>query len=152
MEESLAFFTALEDWVAQVPQLYLVPSNLADYSLYPWAKALKGALGLSPRTEIDPAFRTDLAKALGNQAILGPRGSALSALAQKTYGAVKVSVEARVRAKNESPEELRAAVSKALQGGIKVFNKQGFYDLGEYSVFRYGSSGTFNQSAVFRPN
>lgn len=152
MEESLAFFASLEDWVAQVPKLYLVPSNLADYSLYPWAKALKGALGLSPRNEIEPAFRTDLAKALGNQAILGPRGSALLALAQKTYDAVKVSVEARVRAKNESTEELRAALSKALQGGIKVFNKQGFYDLGEYSVFRYGSSGTFNQSAVFRPN
>jgi hypothetical protein len=152
MEESLSFFAALEDWVAQVPQIYLVPSNLADYSLYPWAKSLRGTLAISPRTEIEPAFKAELAKSLGNQALLGPRGAGVLALGQRTYEAVKLAVEARIKAKNESPEELRLAVSKALKDGMKVFNKQGFLDQREYSIFRYGSSGTFTQSAVFSPN
>lgn len=152
MEESLSFFRSLEDWVAQVPQVYLVPSNLADYSLYPWAKSLKGALALSPRTDVEPAFRADLAKALGNQGILGSRGVSVLALGQRTYDAVKLAVEARIKAKNDSPEELRVALSKAVKDGNKVFNKQGFLDQREYSVLRYGSSGTFTQSSVFSPN
>ncbi len=152
MEESLSFFTALEGWVEQVPQVYLVPSNLADYSLYPWAGSLKGALALSPRTDIEPGFKSDLAKALGNQAILGPRGTGVLALGQRTYDAVKLAAEARLKAKKDSPEELRVAISMALKGGMKVFNKQGFFELREYSVSRYGSSGTFNQSSIYRPN
>jgi ABC-type branched-subunit amino acid transport system substrate-binding protein len=152
MEESLSFFSSLEDWVDQVPQVYLVPSNLADYSLYPWAKSLKGALALSPRMEIEASFRTDLAKVLGNQAVLGARGALVLNLGQRTYDAVKLAAEARIKAKNDSPEELRVTLSKSLKDGVKVFNKQGFLDLREYSVFRYGSSGTFSQSAFFSPN
>jgi hypothetical protein len=152
MEQSLSFFGSLEDWVAQVPQVYLVPSNLADYSLYPWAKSLKGALALSPRTEIESAFKVDLAKSLGNQAILGSRGASVLALGQRTYDAVKLAVDARFRAKNDSPEELRVALSKTQKDGIKVFDKHGFLEQREYSVYRYGSSGTFSQSAVFSPN
>jgi hypothetical protein len=109
-------------------------------------------LAISPRTEIEPAFKAELAKSLGNQALLGPRGAGVLALGQRTYEAVKLAVEARIKAKNESPEELRLAVSKALKDGMKVFNKQGFLDQREYSIFRYGSSGTFTQSAVFSPN
>ena len=152
MEESLSFFGSLEDWVAQVPQVYLVPSNLADYSLYPWAKSLKGALALSPRTEIESAFKVDLAKSLGNQAILGSRGASVLALGQRTYDAVKLAVDARFRAKNDSPEQLRVALSKTQKNGIKVFDKHGFLEQREYSVYRYGSSGTFSQSSVFSPN
>lgn len=152
IEESLSFFSSLEDWVAEIPQIYLVPSNLADYSFYPWAKSLKGALALSPRTEVEPAFKLELAKALGNQAILGPRGAAVLALGQRTYDAVKLAVEARIKARNDSPEELRVALSRALKSGVKLFNKHGFYDLREYWVFRYGASGTFTQSSVFSPN
>jgi len=152
IEESLSFFSSLEAWVDQVPQVYLVPSNLADYSIYPWAKSLKGALALSPRMEIEASFRTDLAKALGNQSVLGARGALVLNLGQRTYDAVKLAAEARIKAKNDSPEELRVALSKSLKDGVKVFNKQGFLDLREYSVFRYGSSGTFSQSAVFSPN
>jgi ABC-type branched-subunit amino acid transport system substrate-binding protein len=152
MEESLTFFSALDDWVSEVPQLYLVPTNLADYSTYPWAKALKGALAISPRADIDPTFKSDLAKALGNQAVNGPRGAAVLALGQRTYDAVKIAADARIKAKTADPEEMRTAISKALNAGEKVFNKQGFPDQSKYSVFRYGGSGTFTQSSVFSPN
>ena len=152
MEESLGFFSSLEDWVSEVPQVYMVPSNLGDYSSYPWAKALKGALAISPQTDIEPGFKADLAKLLGNQAVVGPRGAAVLALGQRTYDALKIAVEARIKAKTGEPEELRTAISKALSGGLKVFNKQGFPDQNQYSVFRYGSSGTFTQSSVFSPN
>jgi ABC-type branched-subunit amino acid transport system substrate-binding protein len=152
MEESLSFFSSLEDWVAKVPQVYLVPSNLGDYSLYPWAKSLKGALALSPRTEIEPAFRVNLAKALGNQAILGPRGASVLVLAQRTYDAVKLAVEARIKAKSDSPEDLRTALSKAQKDGMRLFTKHGFLDQRDYAVYRYGGSGTFSQSSVFSPN
>ena len=152
MEESLAFFNSLEDWVSEVPQVYMVPSNLGDYSGYPWAKALKGAVAISPQTDIEPGFKADLAKLLGNQAVAGPRGAAVLALGQRTYDALKIAVEARIKAKTGEPEEMRTAISKALSGGLKVFNKQGFTDQNQYSVFRYGSSGTFTQSSVFSPN
>ena len=152
MEESLPFFTALEDWLVQVPQVYLVPSNLADYSLYPWAKSLKGALALSPRTEIESGFKVDLAKALGNQAVLGSRGASVLALGQRIYDAVKIATEARIKAKSDSPEEIRVALSRAQNDGIRVFDKHGFLEKQEYLVFRYGSSGTFSQSSVFSPN
>lgn len=152
MEESLAFFSALEDWATQIPQVYLVPSNLADYSAYPWSKALKGALALSPRTIISSDFKADLAKALGNQAVMGSRGAVVLGLGQKTYEAVKLAVEARSKASSKGPEELRSAISMALSGGKRVFNKLGFYAQSEYSVFRYGSSGTFALSSLFSPN
>ena len=152
MEESLAFFSAMDDWVSQIPQVYLVPSNLADYSVYPWASALKGAQALSPRVEVLPTFRSEMANSLGNQAILGPRGAAVLALGQRTYDAVKMAVEARSKANNDSSEELRGAISKAQIGGKAVFNKYGFFDQGEYSVFRYKSSGSFAWSSSFSPN
>jgi hypothetical protein len=152
MEESLTFFNALDDWVSEVPQVYLVPTNLADYSTYPWANTLKGALAISPRSDINPTFKVDLAKALGNQAIVGPRGAAVLALGQRTYDAVKIAAGARIKAKTGDPEELRTAISMALNDGSRVFGKQGFFDQSEYLVFRYRSSGTFTQSSVFSPN
>jgi ABC-type branched-subunit amino acid transport system substrate-binding protein len=152
MEESVTFFSSLEDWVSKLPQVYLVPSNLADYSSYPWANTLKGALAISPRAQINPIFKSDLAKALGNQAIVGPRGAAVLALGQRTYDAIKIAAGARIKSKTGEPEELRTAISKALNGGSRVFGKQGFFEQSEYSVFRYGSFGTFTQSSVFSPN
>ncbi len=152
MEESIQFFGSLEDWVSEVPQVYLVPSNLADYSGYPWASALKGAQAISPKYSGDPKFKAELAKTLGNQAILGPRGASIVALAQQSYDAVKIAAEARIKAKNDSPEELRLAISKAQNGANRLFNRFGFYDRAEYSVFRYGSSGTFSMSATFSQN
>ena len=152
MEESLTFFSSLDDWVSEVPQVYLVPTNLADYSTYPWANTLKGALAISPRADINPTFKGDLARALGSQAIVGPRGAAVLALGQRTYDAVKIAAGARIKAKTGDPEELRTAISMALNGGSRVFGKQGFFDQSEYLVFRYRSSGTFTQSSIFSPN
>ena len=152
MEESIQFFSSLADWVPQIPQVYMVPTNLADYSGYPWASSLKGAQALSAKYPVDPAFKAELARTLGNQAILGPRGASIVALAQQSYDAVKIASESRIKAKNGSPEELRQAISKAQNGGNGLFNRFGFYNQGKYSVFRYGGSGTFSMSSTFSQN
>jgi branched-chain amino acid transport system substrate-binding protein len=152
MEESLAFFSALSDWVAQVPDVYLVPSNLGDYSFYPWAKSLKGARALNPKHKIDPALRSDLSKKLGNLSLVGPRSMTLLSLAQRTSDAVKLAADAFRDAKSDSPEKLRQAMADTKVRGKDLFTEQGFLEQREYSVFRYGSSGTFSQGSVFSPN
>ena len=152
MEESLGFFSSMADWVAQVPDVYLVPSNLGDYSFYPWAKSLKGARALSPKHKIDPELRSDLSKELGNLSLVGPRSMTLLNLAQRTSDAVKLAADAFRDAKSASPEKLRQAIADAKVRGKDLFTEHGFLEQREYSVFRYGSSGTFSQGSVFSPN
>ena len=152
MEESLGFFSSMADWVAQVPNVYLVPSNLGDYSFYPWAKSLKGARALSPKHKIDPELRSDLSKELGNLSLVGPRSMTLLNLAQRTSDAVKLAADAFRDAKSDSPEKLRQAIADAKVRGKDLFTEHGFLEQREYSVFRYGSSGTFSQGSVFSPN
>jgi ABC-type branched-subunit amino acid transport system substrate-binding protein len=152
MEESLGFFSSMADWVAQVPDVYLVPSNLGDYSFYPWAKSLKGARALSPKHKIDPELRSDLSKELGNLSLVGPLSMTLLNLAQRTSDAVKLAADAFRNAKRDSPEKLRQAIADAKVRGKDLFTEHGFLGQREYSVFRYGSSGTFSQGSVFSPN
>ena len=152
MEESLPFFSSLSDWVAQVPQIYLVPSNLGDYSSYPWAKALKGAKALSPKHKIDPELRSDLSKELGNLSLVGPRSMTLLSLAQRTSDAIHLAADAFRNTKSDSPEKLRQAIADTKVRGKDLFTEHGFLEQREYSVFRYGSTGTFSQGSVFSPN
>jgi len=152
MEESLAFFGSLSEWVTQVPEVYLVPSNLGDYSSYPWAKSLKGAKALSARTKIDPALRSELSKELGNLSFVGPRSLTLLSLAQRTSDAIELAADAFLEAKTNNPERLRQAMSQAKVRGKNQFTKDGFLEQREYSVSRYGSTGTFSQGSVFSPN
>jgi branched-chain amino acid transport system substrate-binding protein len=152
MEESLTFFGAIPDWVEQIPQVYLVPSNLGDYSAFPWAKILKGTQALSPKMKIDPSFRSNLAKALGNQSLTGPRSMTLLALAQRTYDSVVIAAQALLEAKSDSPERLKSAISKTEVQGKKLFDEYGFLEQTEYSVLKYGSSGRFSPVSLFSPN
>ncbi len=152
MEESLPFLSSLAHWVETVPRVYLVPSNLADYSTYPFAKALKGVEAINPRTEVEPQFRAALVQLLGNGSLQGPRAATVLGLGQRTYDAVKIAVEARLKAKSGSPESLRSAISRNQVEGKALFERSGFLDQPEYSVFRYSGSGTFSQVSVFSPN
>ena len=151
-EESLGFFGALADWVVDVPQVYLVPSNLGDYSSYLWAKSLKGAQALSPKHKIDPQLRTDLAKELGNLSLTGPRSVTLLTLAQRTVEAIQLAADAFRQAKSDSPEKLRQALASSKVRGKDLFTEDGFLEQREYSVLRYGSTGTFSQGSIFSPN
>ena len=152
MEESLGFFGSLSDWVVDVPQVYLVPSNLGDYSSYLWAKSLKGAQALSPKHKIDPQLRTDLAKELGNLSLTGPRSVTLLTLAQRTVEAIQLAADAFRQAKSDSPEKLRQALASSKVRGKDLFTEDGFLQQREYSVLRYGSTGTFSQGSIFSPN
>lgn len=152
MEESLGFFGALADWVADVPEVYLVPSNLGDYSSYLWAKSLKGAQALSPKHKIDPELRTDLAKELGHLSLAGPRSMTLLTLAQRTVEAIQLAGAAYRQAKSDSPEKLRQALASSKVRGKDLFTEDGFIEQREYSVLRYGSTGTFSQGSLFSPN
>jgi ABC-type branched-subunit amino acid transport system substrate-binding protein len=152
MGESIEFFQTLETWVAKVPKFYLVPGNMADYSGYPWAKVLQGAQAISPREDIPAAFRSDLAKAMGNRALTGPRSNAVLGLGKRTYDGLKIAAEALLKAKNSTPEALRLAISSAQRDSKPLFDRHGFFDQGEYSIFRYGSNGTFSLSSVIAQN
>ena len=152
MEESINFFGAIPDWVDQIPQVYLVPSNLGDYSAFPWANILNGAQALSPKTKVDPLLRSDLAKALGNQSLTGPRSMTLLSLAQRTYDSVELAAQAMREGKSSIPERMRTALSKIEVQGNKVFDKYGFIEKTQYSVLKYGSSGRFSQADLFSPN
>jgi branched-chain amino acid transport system substrate-binding protein len=152
MEESLAFFSSLADWVAEVPQVYLVPSNLGDYSSYLWAKSLKGAQALSPRHKIDPELRTDLAKELGSLSLSGPRSMTMLTLAQRTVEAIRIAADAFRQAKSDSPERLRQALAMTKVRGKDLFTEDGFLEQRDYSVLRYGSNGSFSQGSAFSPN
>ncbi len=152
MEESLGFFASLSDWVKDVPKVYLVPGNLADYSAYPWARVLEGAQAISPRDEVSSEFRAEMAKALGNKALSGPRGNAVLGLGKRTYDGLKIAAEALLKAKISTPEALRQAIANSQRGSNPLFDRHGFLDQGEYSVFRYGPSGTFSVSSVLPQN
>ena len=152
MEESLGFFSSLADWVDQVPEVYLVPSNLGDYSSYSWARALKGARALSPKQKVDPDLRTSLSKELGNMALVGARSMTLLTLAQRTHEAITLAGEALRSSRSNSPESLRQAIAQIKVRGNQLFSEYGFLDQVDYSVLRYGSSGTFSQGSVFSPN
>jgi ABC-type branched-subunit amino acid transport system substrate-binding protein len=152
MEESLPFLSSMENWAESVPRVYLVPSNLADYSAYPFAKALKGVEAINPRTEVEPQFKAGLSQLLGNVGLQGPRAATILGLGQRAYDAVKIAVEARLRAKSDSPESLRSAISRTQIEGKALFERSGFLEQSEYSVFRYSGSGTFSQVSVFSPN
>lgn len=152
MEESLGFFSSLADWVADVPQVYLVPSNLGDYSSYFWAKSLKGAQALSPKQKIDPELRTELGKEIGNLSLAGPRSMTLLALAQRTVDAISLAADAYRQARSDSPEKLRQALASSKVRGKDLFTEDGFLEQREYSVLRYGSTGTFSQGSIFSPN
>jgi ABC-type branched-subunit amino acid transport system substrate-binding protein len=152
MGESIEFFETLETWAAKVPKLYLVPGNMADYSAYPWAEVLEGAQGISSREEIPAVFRSDLAKAMGNRALTGPRSKAVLGLGKRTYDGLKIASEALLQAKNSTPEALRLAISSFQRDSKPMFDRHGFFDQGEYSIFRYGANGTFSLSSVIAQN
>lgn len=152
MAESISFFGALSNWVEQVPQVYLVPSNLGDYSSFPWAASLKGTKALSPKVKVGASFRSELAKVLGNQSLVGPRSTTLLALAQKTYDSVELVAQALLEGKSLEPERLRTAISRLEVEGAKVFDSYGFLEQTGYSVLQYAGSGRFSRVSLFSPN
>lgn len=152
MEESIPFFTSLSDWVEQVPQVYLVPGNAADYSLYPWAKSLAGASSIAPRVQISTSFRADLTKALGYSNLSGSRGTLVLNLGQRVYEAIRLAAASYSIAKADTAEGLRAALAGTVKDGKALFDRSGFSKQIEYSVYKYGSSGTFALKSTFSPN
>jgi len=152
MEESIPFFNSMADWVDQLPSVFLVPSNSGDYSSYPWSKALSGALTLSPLNNVSASFKTDLAKALGFTTLAGSRGALVANLGQKVYDALRLAATAYAAPKADSAEGLRANLAASSKDGKALFDRYGFSKQVEYSVYRYGPSGTFSLKSSFSPN
>jgi hypothetical protein len=152
MEESIPFFISMADWVEQIPQVFLVPSNSGDYSIYPWARSLVGATSISPRTTVTPSFKTDLSKALGYSALSGARGSLVLNLGQRVYEAIRLAATAYAQPKSDTAEGLRASLASSMRDGKPLFDRNGFSKQIEYSVYRYGASGTFSLKSSFSPN
>lgn len=152
MEESIPFLAAMSDWVEQLPQVFLVPSNSGDYSVYPWARSLSGALAISPRTAISSSFKADLTRTLGYSTLSGARGSLVLNLGQRVYEAIRLAASAYAQPKSDTTEGLRASLASSMKDGKPLFDRNGFSKQIEYSVYRYGASGTFSLKSSFSPN
>jgi hypothetical protein len=76
----------------------------------------------------------------------------LLSLAQRTSDAIHLAADAFRNTKSDSPEKLRQAIAEAKVRGKDLFTEHGFLEQRQYSVFRYGSTGTFSQGSVFSPN
>jgi len=152
LEQSVAFFDDVQSWLLSVQDLYLVPGNLANYSGYPWAKALSGAKAILPQEATSSEFRTRLASALGRPALLSNPKAPVFALAWHTYEAITVAAQALLDAKAETAEGLRnALLSSKLKGKLR-FAPSGYLKQVDYTVYKYGNSGTYAAAGVFSQN
>jgi ABC-type branched-subunit amino acid transport system substrate-binding protein len=152
LEQSLGFFDEMRGWLPTVQDLYLVPGNLANYSSYPWAKALSGAKAILPQEATSSEFRTRLASALGRPALLSNPKAPVFALAWHTYQAITLAAQALVDSKSENSEGLRnALLSSKLKGKLR-FQASGYLKQVDYTVYRYGALGSYAPAGSFSQN
>jgi hypothetical protein len=152
LEQSIEFFDALEDWLPNVKQLYLVPGNMANYSAYSWAKILSDAQGILPQDPSSAEFRNRLATALGRPALLTNPKSPVFALAWHTYEAVTLAAQALLDSKSSKPEALRTALLGSKVKGKPRFQSMGYLKSVDYTVYRYGNLGSYTPVGVFSQN
>jgi hypothetical protein len=152
LEQSINFFDASESWLPAVKDVYLVPGNMANYSSYPWAKSLTGAKGILPQESTTSEFRTRLASALGRPALLSNPKAPVFALAWHTYEAISLAAQAALEAKTDTAEGLRNALLSAKVKGKLRFTSAGYLKQVDYTVYRYGNSGTYLPAGVFSQN
>ena len=152
MEQSIGFFSSVKDWLPQVGQMYLVPGNLANYTAYPWAKALKGTRAILPKDPTTAEFRNRLATSLGRPALLSNPKAPVFALAWHTYEGIQLAAQAFLEAKSNNPDDLRSALLNSKTKGEGRFQSSGYLRDVDYTVFSYGVLGSYAPEGVFSPN
>lgn len=150
MEQSISFFAEYAKFPNKPKQLYLVPGNLANYSNYPWAGQLKGALGLLSQTNVTDTFKNRLATAMKRPAIRTTTNPIVN-LAYLTYRAVMISGESFLKAGGNSASWLRTALLESESDGVRNFTNQGFANRDSYSVYQYSAKGVYSVMGEYEP-
>lgn len=140
MESSIDFLNGLSSWFGKIPAKFLVAGNLANYSMYSWSKDLQGAKALLPRDEIPSGFREDVADYLKRPNLLGNPNSPMFGLAWRTYQTVRLA--------GLLQNDRRLALERMKQS----FTPTGYYIGQKYTVYAYGSNGTFTEAGSYQPD
>lgn len=137
-EQSLQF---LDAWgkTSQNQKLFLVPSNLANYSSYDWADTLEGAKGLLPFDEVSQSFRQQLSKLMGRPELLSQPASTVFGIAKRTFDAVMIAV-------NDIRSQQKVGFAEDA-----VFDDAGYFQKQKYSLMRYSKHGIYSPVALFDP-
>ncbi len=140
MEQSAELLSKMPGWLAGFRKVYLVPGNLANYSMFGFAKELDGATGLLAFDDVSQAFRVRLANQMNRQNILSASSSPMFGLARRTYQAIYLVAD-----------QLRKNGSIANLSETALFSADGFYQNQRYSVVRYSAAGVYSVIGVFDP-
>jgi hypothetical protein len=150
LEESVDFFDSMKDWVSRVKKVYLVQGNLANYSMFGWAKILDGAQSVAPLDSTTADFRTRIATSMNKPYLLSSPNSPIFALAKRIYDSVLLA--ARNYKSGDSHQSYRDRLAQTKNDGKLVFDKDGYLINPRYTIYRYTASGMFGAVAVFDPN
>ncbi|MFM8927469.1 MAG: ABC transporter substrate-binding protein, partial [Rhodoluna sp.] len=138
LEQSVGFFERMGSWIAK-RECYLVSGNMANYSMFDWAKNLEGTKALVPFDEVSQGFRQRVAGKLAKPELLSTPNSPMFGIAKRTYDAVMLAAEQR-RAEGEVNLD-----------DWDQFNSDGYYQKQKYTVVRYAKSGVYSPIGVFDP-
>jgi hypothetical protein len=131
MESSIQFLNGLGEWFAKVPSKYLVQGNLANYSMYSWAKYLEGGKALVPEDQLEPDFKEKVAKYLNRPNLLNSPNTAMFGLAWRTYRSALLAGSLQ-NDRRLSLERMR-----------EVFSPTGYYLNQNYAIYGYRANGGF---------
>jgi branched-chain amino acid transport system substrate-binding protein len=150
LEQSIGFLSNYSNWSKRIKQLYLVEGNQANYSNYPWAENLTGALALSSDDDVPVNFRSRLALAL-NRPGLQTSQNPMVAIAFRTYQAIMLAADSYLRAKSSSGPKLRSALLDTQVDGVNLFTSAGFLNQAKYTIYKYSAKGLYSSVGKFDP-
>jgi len=150
MEQSVSFLSEFGAWSKKVKQLFLVAGNQANYSNFPWAENLAGALALTSNNDVPESFRSRLAASLDRPGLLGSQNP-IVALAFRSYQAITLAANSYTAAKSNSGPKLRAALAATQVDGEDLFTSTGFLNQAKYTLYRYSAKGTYASVGQYDP-
>lgn len=150
LEQSIGFLSNYSNWSKRIKQLYLVEGNQANYSNYPWAENLTGALALASDEEVPGSFRYRLAQAL-NRPGLQTSQNPMVAIAYRTYQAIMLAADSYLRAKSSVSTKLRSALLDTQVDGEYLFTGAGFLNQAKYTIFKYSAKGVYSSVGKYDP-
>ena len=150
MEQSITFLSEFANLPKKPKQLYLVAGNQANYSNFPWAENLSGALALSSSNDVSAGFRSRLSQAL-NRPSLQASQNPMVALAYRSYQAIMLAADAYLRAKSSNAIKLKAAISDTQVDGEDLFTGAGFLNQARYTLYKYSAKGSYSSVGEYDP-
>jgi len=147
MEESVPFMNQMADWVDGVKKVYLIPGNMANYSMFPWVENLAGAQGIAPTDAASSSFRSRLASAMDKPYLVNSSNSLVFALGKRIYDSIMLA--GGVYRSGDSALGFRNRLAQAKADNRLLFSADGYYRAQKYTIYRYGSEGLFAPVGIF---